>query len=331
MRRAIAGVGGYWQPLAGVARLLEELGEVADLLADEVQAQDAPLDRGLGSRLEGELADLWIITTAIADQFLAHVAEPGSSAKKTAIAAADAVERATPAGPGFRRLVVTAGQIARIVNYYDGPKQPRSRASMPSLADTVAAFHSALAAFASARAIDLAAAVAQKLAAIPTLDRGRFKASAHDPATAPALERFRAIAALPSCPIAPGARLWAGPDWRHASLAANIDALMPGLISFSKAAIAERLEGFLICAPAITSADQLRRWRRRALAEIRARDPRATNREPRGATADEGPDGRFEFNGLAISVALFSPAFAAGDARHSPNETAAVLCPLSSP
>ncbi len=60
--------GGYWRPLAAVARLLEELGELSELLF----VGDEP-----AGGIAGELADLWIITTALADQFLDRGGRPG--------------------------------------------------------------------------------------------------------------------------------------------------------------------------------------------------------------------------------------------------------------
>ncbi len=69
MRAALAAVGGYWRPSAGAIRLLEELGEVAEAIASgEVDA------------LADELADVWIISTAVADQYLAAVDPLGAGA-----------------------------------------------------------------------------------------------------------------------------------------------------------------------------------------------------------------------------------------------------------
>jgi hypothetical protein len=142
VRATLNAVGGYWRPLAAVARLLEELGELAEILVSPTP--DA------GERAE-ELADLWIIT------------EPDSHPRRT-----------PPSHDLFAELLVAAGLIARIVNCYDGPKTPRSLDGWVSLSDAVAEFHRVLADVAHAHDVDLAAAVRGKLAAIPTLDAGRF-------------------------------------------------------------------------------------------------------------------------------------------------------------
>lgn len=219
----MADAGGYWRPLAAVARLLEELAELAEL------QDDAPLP--------GELADLWIITTALADQVLATVAEPG----------ADAAEAGSLAA-----LVAAAGAIGRVVNHYDGPKVPRG--AIPSLADAVAAFHRTLSAFARDRGVELARAVAEKLDEIR--ERGdieRFSRRNFDPSAAPVLTRV-AGAGLPE-------RLWGGPDLDlTAGAAARAAATREHLVTFAKAARAERLAGFVIAGPEIVAAAGREAW-----------------------------------------------------------------------
>jgi NTP pyrophosphatase (non-canonical NTP hydrolase) len=257
VRATIAGVGGYWRPLAAVARLLEELGELAELLAGPAHDRREP-----PSELASELADLWIITTAIADQFLGDVAEPGSRARAAAgpgdavrsdLADGDSMGGDPAQGDPFRGLVATAGQIARIVNYYDGPKTPRSLAGWPSLSDTVAQLHARLATVADAHGVDLAAAVAEKLGAIPVRDSERFAQSEHDPSTAPCLERFRKIRTTPWGADVDRARLWGGPAWSSRPLAANVAAIVPTLVSFTRAALPEGLDGYVIEGPVAAS------------------------------------------------------------------------------
>ena len=58
----IQNVGGYWRPVNAVARLLEELGELGELLIS------ADLDSN-GDQLSDEFADLWIISACLANQF----------------------------------------------------------------------------------------------------------------------------------------------------------------------------------------------------------------------------------------------------------------------
>ena len=214
VRETMIAAGGYWRPLAAVARLLEELGELSELV--EVAGP------GLGA----ELADLWIITTALADQFLARVAEPGSGSE---------------AGADLGMLLAAAGPIARVVNHYDGPKVPRAGEPLPTLHGAIAAFHDTLLAFAASRQIDLATSVRTKIEQIHARgDIERFGRDGFDPSTAPVL-------AQPLPEGLPG-RLWGAPEPASDGTPFGRLAGWP-LRMFAKAARAEGLQGILIPGP----------------------------------------------------------------------------------
>lgn len=246
VRTTMLQAGGYWRPLAAVARLLEELGELAELLAGE----DPPRDE-----LAGELADLWIITTALADQYLAAVPEPASALRE---------------GASLLALVAAAGPIGRVVNHYDGPRTPRAGSEMPSLAEAMTTFHAELGSLAGALDVDLDGAVADKLARIRTRgDLTRFEPSGHDPSTAAVLARYRAT--LQRQGGAGGDRLWGGPDWREGGVAANAAATGPWLEAFAKAAPAEGFDGFVLAGPPLASPEQREGWAAELLGELGAR------------------------------------------------------------
>jgi NTP pyrophosphatase (non-canonical NTP hydrolase) len=223
VRETMIAAGGYWRPLAAVARLLEELGELSELLFVGEEPADG---------VAAELADLWIITTALADQFLVEVDDPGTGSEAEA---------------DFAVLVAAAGPVARVVNHYDGPKVPRHGEPMPTLQGSIAGFHMALLAFAEARRIDLADAVAEKIAHIHARgDIERFGAQRFDPSSA---------AVLDSRPGEAPARLWGGPDPALGETATEYAARARGpLAMFAKAARAEGLEGVLIPAPTAAEA-----------------------------------------------------------------------------
>jgi len=287
--------GGYWRPLAAVARLLEELGELGEELRgpqDEPDACSPP-----SAATAAELADLWIITTALADQYLATVAEPGAlgggehaRARPGHVRNGVSGERPYP----FARLVSAAGVIARIVNYYDGPKTPRDLHGWISIEEAVARFHQALAAVAEGRGADLEAAVETKLAAIPKLDAGRFSATWHDPATASCLTELRRLPEVVDGPLAT-ARLWGGPEWGRASIAEYAEIVAPSLLSFAKAALPERLDGYVIPAPRRPPLATCEDWPAQLLRSIAAREPqpsRLTLRLQTCAPSSEGGEER---------------------------------------
>jgi NTP pyrophosphatase (non-canonical NTP hydrolase) len=301
VREAVAQVGGYWRPLAGVVRLLEELGELAESLANPAPA---------AGEFASELADLWIITTALADQFLGDAVEPGSYVGQTP---------ATSCSIGD--LLAAAGQIARIVNYYDGPKTPRSIEGWPSLNDAVAEFQRILAAVAQTHHIDLSVAVEEKLDTIPVRDAGRFEHRERDPSTAPSLERFRLIQTTVLAAQPAHARLWGAPAWSLSCFASNVEAIVPALTSFARAAIRERLDAFIIAGPPCGSMESVSEWLERLLHELLVRDPKRDDvvRDP-VSTA-----GQFTFDGVPMLVEVFSPFHVSGHPRHSSTDTFAVL------
>jgi len=242
VRETMIAAGGYWRPLAAVARLLEELGELAELL-----------DAGSGPEpLAGELADLWIITAALGDQFLAELEEPAAAAA----AAPDG------ASADFGALVTAAGSIARVVNHYDGPKVPRAGTAMPSLHGAVADFQATLASLAAAREVDLSAAVIAKLERIR--ERGdieRFARDGFDPSAAAILARVGRTDLPP--------RLWGGPDRRPGEDGEAYARELAGpLVMFAKAARAERIEGFLLEGPEPPGAAGRSAWLRALVARF---------------------------------------------------------------
>jgi hypothetical protein len=300
VRSAIEQVGGYWRPLAGLARLLEELGELAESEPGSTAAR-------------GELADLWIISTAIADQFLGEVAEPGSTVHGEL-----ALEGVLP------QLLIAAGTIARIVNYYDGPKAPRSRAGWPSLAEAVASFHSLLGAVARMQGVELQVAVKEKLDLIPARDAERFERGYQDPSTAPPLADFRAIAtgALDFQPAL--GRLWGAPSRPQSATdaAADVVEIATALVSFTRAAESERLDAYVIPAPQCESPALLDAWLDDLLERLTALDP---DPDPQPRERPAGPRTKFAFNGVAMRLTLLSPLFAREDPRHCETATFAVL------
>ena len=229
MRETIAAVGGYWRPLAGLARLLEELGELAQDLTDAAGS----------AAIEAELADIWIISTALADQFLALVADPGI-----------AFGRPAETQPALLELVAAAAPVARIVNYYDGPKTPRPGDELGSLNDAIARLHEALGLLAMTLDVDLARAVTRKLGAIGARDRGRFAPAAHDPSAAPVLMRFQEARGSSTTGAGASARLWGAPDPSDADPQARARQIARDLVTFTRAARPERIEGYVIELPA---------------------------------------------------------------------------------
>ncbi len=284
VRRTMLEAGGYWRPLAAVARLAEELGELAELL----EGPRAPVDE-----LAGELADLWIITTALADQFLIAVPDPATGSPDG---------RPGGASPAAR-LVITAGQIARVINFYDGPKPPRRPGELPSLTAVMGEFHRELGLLSGRLGIDLARAVDEKLARVRAgADMRRFERDASDPSTAAIL------GALPpgSAPL----RAWGAPADPSSPVAELARALVPSLSSFTRAAVAEGLAAYIVGAPWPAGTEGLARWWAELVRELELLDPRGT-----GEPAATGACG-LSFNGMRLNATTLALEGAA-TANHS--------------
>src|SRR5580658_4632099 len=181
---AISLVGGYWRPLAGAVRVLEEIGELSECLF-------ATSSQPIREALVCEIADLWIITTAIGNQFriLLNSAPASNAAAATALVDEDII----------RELLRQAGHLARAINYYDGPKTPRSFEGWVPLRCSIPALHRALYQLAAHHDLNLDAAIDYKLGEIPKRDGGRFAAS-YDPITSPSLAAFDEVRRITRCP-----------------------------------------------------------------------------------------------------------------------------------
>jgi len=312
VHEAIQAVGGYWRPISGVARLLEELGELGEQL--EIGASEANF-----AHLTGELADVWIISTCIANQYNIQLDVDLPSAVITGKSSAD-----------FFALVSAAGNIARIVNYYDGPKTPRDLDKLPTLGPAIAALHVTLYRLAARYGVDLEKAIEEKVAAITKIDIGRFQKS-YDPSTAESLVRFKEVQTSTACPFAREARMWGGPRWEaRRSLSGNVESIIPYLISFTKVAARERLDGFVLAIddPRLTTdMCALSQWFRRFLKAISARDKR-----PNSCFAGdiERPGWQFSFNDLRLFISVFSPLYSKQHSRHASSATFVVLQPKNS-
>ena len=281
-------VGGYWRPVAGVARLLEEIGELAE------QTHAAPPD---AEAIAEELADIWIISACLANQFNISLPEQDPHPPPTREIWA------------ISEIAAEAGRVARIVNYYDGPKTPRSLDNWMPLGRAISALHSAVRTFAERCSVDLDLAIEKKISLTSNVDSRRF-APSFNPSTAAALEEFSVIRKRTPCPFATAARLWGAPGWNtHWSIARNVDCLLPYLVSFTKAATSERLDGFILSVDCIKPPDMagLARWFASLLETLRKSDP-ASEAEP----IDERVLRRgwqFSFNECPLFISVFSPLY----------------------
>lgn len=223
-RSAVGSVGGYWSPGPAALRVVEEVAELFAEIHNDREDRD----------LESELADLWIITTCIADQFCHDAAQLYLDPANSSLDAA------------LLRIVEGAGLVARAINYYDGPKTPRSLEGWCSLRSSIGMIHQAVLDISLYFEIDLADAIYSKLSGIETRDKGRFPVST-DPSTSGLVSEFRSLTADTPCPFAKSARLWAGQPWQSdLSIEENVNRGASGMKMFARAAVLEDLDGYVV-------------------------------------------------------------------------------------
>lgn len=296
----IQSVGGYWRPINGLARLLEELGELSELV-EKRRFEEAAEVHG---ELAEEIADIWIISACTANQFNI-----------------DLHRQKIPDAPprsGLTPLFARAGWIARLLNYYDGPKTPRSVAGWPSLGEAIASFHATLEGLAEEHGVDVGSAVDAKVRKTPERDAGRFPRS-FDPSTSEALQSFEWVRSKTLCTLAKQAKLWGAPKWRgDRPIEVNVEALAPYLAIFAKAADREGLDGFVV-APGKDAESAgmsgLAAWFREFLDLLVRNDPRPSR--PDALAGVDRPGWQFSFHGVRMFVSVFSSLYPMDHPRHS--------------
>jgi hypothetical protein len=153
-------LGGYWRALSSLARLGEEVGELADALRNDPDG------------VPGELADVFIVSTCLANQF-----ELGLEIEYAA-RYLDPELQEVPIAPRHPSLMLdivgAAGDVARAVNRIVGDKPPKRGETLRALEDVITDLHGCLAQFAVSNNIDLAACVRNQLEHTRVRDAERF-------------------------------------------------------------------------------------------------------------------------------------------------------------
>lgn len=315
---SIRQLGGYWRPLSALARLMEELAELAELLQDE------DFDR---EEMGGELADIFVISTCLANQYCAKLHEEyvqlGHSSETNVLF--DTMEPEKSAAVALMKLVAQAGQVARILNHYEGDKKKKPTEKEQRLALEIARLHIALTALGKTIDIQLFDYVEAVLNKSLSRDKGRFGIS-HDPTTEPALDRFKEISSRTGCFFAAEATVWGSYEWdEDKSIEENIDSSLPSLMRFTKCSEAERLDGFVLevrGADLGATMDDLSRTFTRVLKYLSAKDPAGVHCMDQ--KIDE-PGWQFSYNGQRFFITTFAPVYAENHPRCSHNENSVFI------
>lgn len=230
-------LGGYWRPLSGLARMMEELGELSEVLQYE----------SLNSiELAEELADLFIITSSIANQYCSQldkeIAQLGYSPKITNLY--QSVQDLDNYYQALLQLNVKGGHIARILNHYEGDKKKKPTERKQRLAQEIAEFHLELVRLAKFYNIDLFSTIEAVLSRDLLRDKNRFEQT-HDPTTEASLSKFKNV--VEHTEFRGLSKLWGSYEWDSLkSLEQNLENSLPTLNRFIKCGEQEELEGFIL-------------------------------------------------------------------------------------
>jgi len=308
--QSIRQVGGYWRPLSALARLLEEAAELAELLA-----VTEPANQEIGS----ELADLFVISTCLANQYCAFLDDEyialGFSKYPDGIYA-KAVITDTPLSV-FLALISKSGQIARILNHYEGDKTKKATEKHKSIARAIAEFQITLFQLSKALQIPIVPKIGEVLNKSLSRDKARFRIS-HDPVTEPSLEKFAPVIEQTHCPFAPSTKLWGSFEWDHSkSLKANIENSVPTLVRFCKCSEPEGLDVFLFEAHGEeygATLTDVARTTIQVLTVLSDSDP-SGNKCMDADILDK--DWQFSFNSQRFFVSVFAPCYSTNHPRYS--------------
>ncbi|WP_449403225.1 nucleotide pyrophosphohydrolase [Exiguobacterium artemiae] len=165
----IRALGGYFRPLSGLARLIEEVGEVGEALetGDELSFQ-------------AELVDVLMISTCLANQYVTDLAQQHQQ-----------LGTMEDEGQGsFYRLVHEAGQVARVMNGYEGDKPPKQTEDIIPIGMSLARLQRELFRLVRPHGINLLQEIDRTNEKNLNRDRKRF-ALTRDPVTEATIDHFR--------------------------------------------------------------------------------------------------------------------------------------------
>lgn len=309
-------LGGYWRTLSAFARLSEEIAEVAEVLDDE------NIDK---NKLGSELADVFMISTCLANQYCADLSAEYSryllpkDMREISHSNLPLSEKST-----FLKIIACSGTLGRIINSYDGDKKPKTEEKLPSVQKTVAKLHAILFGFANQNGINIFPHILAVLQKSMTRDKGRFS-NLYDPTMTSAIDLFSKIKHNTYCPFAKKSRVWGSPTWdSKITIEENLSPAMFNLLRFTRCADSEDLDGFVIAAPGSygNTIENLSEFTRTVLNYLSDKDPKGGHCMDKDINKQEW---QFNFNGEKLFIITFAPCYPKTNSRYSFGEDATFI------
>lgn len=165
----IRAVGGYWSPLSGLARVLEELGELAECI----------FKKHPSSKFNEELADVLIITICIANQYCAKFNRSSYFL----------ISNKTSITKMYMELVSDCGELGRILNYYEGNKSLKASEDPATIEEQINIICQKILSISRQKNIDIIKIANQKLSKVKKRDKERFR-MLYDPSQSPSHDEY---------------------------------------------------------------------------------------------------------------------------------------------
>jgi NTP pyrophosphatase (non-canonical NTP hydrolase) len=182
-------LGGYWSPLSGLARVLEELGELGEII----------LKKQFDDEFSMELSDVFIITLCLANQYCARIER-----------IADIPFLELTVQETYFRLVADCGELARIVNSYEGNKKLKPLEHPTTVEKQVLSVCRAIIALAKKMDLEIVTVVDATLLKVRKRDLGRFDIL-YDPSLSSSRDEYIRL-------IHPSEKVWGLRDSKQTSL-----------------------------------------------------------------------------------------------------------------
>ncbi|MEM1244633.1 MAG: MazG nucleotide pyrophosphohydrolase domain-containing protein, partial [Pseudomonadota bacterium] len=210
-------LGGYWPPLCGLARLMEEYAE----LLESIHQADA-------ENIQEEIADCLFIAITIANQYCARIDKTDLTIKQQ------------DGWSSLELLAVAIGELARTLNCYEGLKPPKPGENLQTVETCSNQIFALLNSLAADYHIDLDSVLAKKINWLKQRDKDRFS-KAFDPSQSELLAQIE---------LTNTEKIWAGPTWDPLiDDKENINANIPHLLRFLKVASFENITHYLFYSP----------------------------------------------------------------------------------
>ncbi|MFS0752565.1 hypothetical protein [Oceanobacillus sp. 1P07AA] len=229
-------LGGYWRSISALARLQEEIGELAELMMEENFNIDD---------MKEETADIYIISTCLANQYINKLEEVYMKiAIPTNTKELQELRSGLSITDLFFHIQIQAGKIARIINHYDGDKIKKSTEKNRNLGSEIAYLHKYLILFANHFKFNVFESIDKVLKKSALRDKNRFSFM-HDPTTTLTLKRYKTLINQSTSKITEQ-KLWGSYEWDpNRSMESNICKSIPSFIHFCKCAQIEGLDGYV--------------------------------------------------------------------------------------